>query len=132
MFFLLLALALVLVGCGGGSTSEEGAESASVGDAQAGEAIFAQTLVGTQPGCVTCHSLEPGVTMVGPSLAGIGAAAGSRVSGLSAEDYLRQSIQEPDAHVADGFSSGLMPAALADELSAQELSDLVAYLLTLE
>jgi len=131
VLLLLLILAFTLVACGGGSAPEEAAD-ASGGDAAAGEAVFAQTLVGTQPGCITCHSLEPGVTLVGPSLAAIGADAGSRVSGQSAEDYLRQSIQEPDAHIAEGFSAGLMPAALADELSAQEMSDLVAYLLTLE
>jgi hypothetical protein len=45
---------------------------------------------------------------------------------------LRQSIEEPDAYVAEGFAQGLMPAALADELSAQELADLVAYLQTLK
>ena len=126
----LLMLVLALAACGGSSSDESG--DAIAGDAAAGEAIFAQTLVGTQPGCVTCHSVEPGVTMVGPSLATIGAEAGSRVSGLSAEEYLRQSIQAPNEHIAEGFSAGLMPAALADELSAQELSDLVAYLQTLK
>lgn len=131
VLLLLLAWAFTLVACGGGSAPEEEAD-ASGGDAAAGEAVFAQTLVGTQPGCITCHSLDPGVTLVGPSLAAAGADAGSRVSGQPAEDYLRQSIQEPDAHIAEGFSAGLMPAALADELSAQEMSDLVAYLLTLK
>ncbi len=129
VLLLLLILAFTLAACGGGSAPEEGA---AVGDAAAGQTIFAQTLVGTQPGCVTCHSLEPGVTLVGPSLATIGADAGSRVSGQSAEDYMRKSIEEPDDHIAEGFSAGLMPAALANELSAQELSDLVAYLQTLK
>lgn len=129
VLLLLLILALTLAACGGGSAPEG---DAPAGDAAAGETIFAQTLIGTQPGCVTCHSLEAGVTLVGPSLATIGADAGSRVSGQSAEDYLQQSIQEPDVHITEGFSAGLMPAALADELSAQELSDLVAYLQTLK
>jgi hypothetical protein len=34
--------------------------------------------------------------------------------------------------LVEGFSAGLMPAALADELSAEELADLVAYLQTLK
>jgi hypothetical protein len=70
--------------------------------------------------------------MVGPSLATIGTDAGSRVSGQSAEDYLRQSIENPNDYIPEGFSAGLMPEALSDELSAQEKSDLVAYLLTLK
>jgi mono/diheme cytochrome c family protein len=32
----------------------------------------------------------------------------------------------------DGFAAGVMPAALADELSEQQLADLVAYLMTLQ
>jgi cytochrome c551/c552 len=132
LFMLVLVLGLAACGGGGDADSEGSAGEAAAGDAATGEALFAQTLIGTQAGCATCHSLEPGVTMVGPSLATIGAEAGSRVDGLSAEAYLRQSIEEPDAHLAEGFSAGLMPAALADELSAQELADLVAYLQTLK
>lgn len=126
---LVLVLVLSLVGCGGDS-SPEGA--ASVGDSAAGEALFAQTLIGNQPGCITCHSLEPDVTIIGPSVAGIGTVAGSRVSGQSAEDYLRQSITEPGAHIVEGFSAGLMPAGYASELSEQQLNDLTAYVLSLK
>lgn len=133
LLLLLLVVVLSLAACGGDSTtSTEGSNASTAGDAAAGEALFAQTLIGTQAGCATCHSLEPDVVMVGPSIAGVAAVAGSRVSGLSAEEYLRQSIMEPDAHVVDGFAQGLMPAALATELSEQQLNDLVAYLLTLE
>jgi cytochrome c553 len=60
------------------------------------------------------------------------ARAGSRVSGQSAEAYLRESIKIADAFSVDGFSAGVMPAALGDDLSEQQLADLVAYLLTLE
>jgi mono/diheme cytochrome c family protein len=128
VWLLLWVLALVLAACGGAP----GAGEAATGDEAAGEELFAQTLIGNQPGCSTCHSLEPGGAGVGPSLATIGAEAGSRVSGMSAEEYLRQSIEEPNAHIAEGFAAGIMPAALADALSAQQLNDMVAYLLTLK
>lgn len=36
------------------------------------------------------------------------------------------------AFAVDGFTAGVMPAALGDDLSEQQLADLVAYLLTLE
>jgi cytochrome c551/c552 len=127
VFFLLLALAIGLVACGG-SASEE-ADVPAGGDAAAGEALFTQPLIGTQAGCITCHSLEPGVTLVGPSLATIGADAGSRVSGVSAADYLRKSLLEPDADVTDGFSAGIMPKALAAELSEEQVNDLVTFML---
>jgi cytochrome c551/c552 len=133
LLVLVLGLLLGLVACGGGSApaGEEGQAAAS-GDAAAGESLYSQSLIGTQAGCATCHSLEPGVTMVGPSLATIGADAGSRASGVSAEDYLRKSIMEPDADIAEGFAAGLMPAALADELTEEQVNDLVAFLLTLK
>lgn len=131
--FLMVLLVLSLVACGGESAPAGGdAEPAGPGDAAAGKAIFNQSLIGTQAGCMTCHSLEPGVAMVGPSLGTIGTDAGSRVSGVSAEDFLRKAITEPDADIAEGFAAGIMPAALANELSAQEVNDLIAFLLTLK
>jgi cytochrome c551/c552 len=135
--FLLVVLVVVLAlaACGGDSApapSGSQGEPAGAGDAAAGEELFGQSLIGTQAGCATCHSLEPGVTMVGPSLATIGADAGTRVSGVSAEDFLRQAITDPDADIAAGFAAGLMPAALADELTEQQVNDLIAFLLTLE
>jgi cytochrome c2 len=73
--------------------------------------------------------LELGKTLVGPSLAGIAGRAGNTVAGQSAEQYLRQSITEPDAHVAKGFQKGLM---LKVQLTDAQVSDLTAYLLTLK
>jgi cytochrome c553 len=122
LMLLLLILSLAMAACGGGE-SAPAKESTGPGDAAAGEKLFNETLIGTQAGCTTCHSLEPGVTMVGPSLAGIGA---------KSEDYLRKSITEPDGDLAEGFTPGIMPKALADELSDQQLNDLVAFLRTLK
>jgi cytochrome c551/c552 len=135
--FLLVLVSLLLLGltaCGGGDSApaSSAGEAAGAGDAAAGKELFSQSLIGTQPGCATCHSLEPGVTMLGPSLAGIGSAAGSRVSGVSAEDYLRKSIMDPNADIAEGFAAGIMPAALAGELTEQQTNDLVAFLLSLK
>lgn len=128
----MLVLLASLAACGGESAPAGGEGETAGGDASAGEAIFVQSMVGTQAGCMTCHSLEPGVTLVGPSVANVGAEAGSRVSGLSAEEYLRQSIVEPNAYLVEGFGQGLMPAGYADELTAQQLDDLVAYMLSLK
>jgi len=133
--FVFLVLALLLAACGGGGSEKEEKKEpvpAGAGDPSKGEKLFKETLIGSQPGCITCHSLESGVTLVGPSQSDIGARAGTRVSGLSAEEYLRQSILEPDAHVVEDFAAGTMPVALADELSEQQVKDLIAYMLTLK
>lgn len=119
---------LILAACGGGA-SQAPASGSAAGDAAAGKALFAQSVIGSNPGCITCHSLEAGKTLVGPSMAGIASRAGSTVAGQSAEQYLRQSIAEPDVHVVKGFAKGLMPKPTLDE---KQISDLVAYLLTLK
>ncbi len=77
--------------------------------------------------CAACHNITSD-TLVGPGLAGIGDRAGSTVSGLTAEDYIRQSIVEPGAFVVDGFGP-VMPSFAW--LSGDELNGLVAYLKTL-
>jgi len=126
----LMVAVLALAACGGGGGgASQPAASGGAGDAAAGKALFAQTVIGSNPGCVTCHSLEAGKTLVGPSMAGIAGRAGSAVSGQSAEQYLRQSLAEPDAFVAKGFQKGLMPKpTLTDKLA----NDIFAYLQTLK
>jgi hypothetical protein len=76
--------------------------------------------------------MEPDVVLVGPSMAGIANRAGSQVSGQSAEDYLRESIVDPDAFVVDGFAAGLMTSTYGSALSEQQIEDLVAYMMTLK
>ncbi len=125
----LLAVPLALAACG----SPAPAENQTQGDAARGEALFAQTTLGSNgaPGCVTCHSLEAGVMLVGPSLADVGLRAETAVSGQSASEYLHTSIVDPNAHVADGFVAGVMYQNYGQDLSEQEIADLVAYMLTL-
>jgi cytochrome c2 len=126
----LVAAVLALAACaGGGGGASQPAASGGAGDAAAGKALFAQTVLGSNPGCITCHSLEAGKTLVGPSMAGIAGRAGSTVSGQSAEQYLRQSIAEPDAYTVKGFQKGLMPKPT---LTDKQANDLIAYLQTLK
>lgn len=134
---ILVVLALTLAACGGGNNNADtgGDEIAETGgDAGRGEELYTSTTVGTAnaPGCVTCHSLEEGTVLVGPSHAGVAARAGSYVAGQSAEEYLRESIVDPDAHIVDGFVAGVMYQNYEQDLTAAEIDDLVAYLLTLE
>jgi cytochrome c551/c552 len=123
-------LILGLAACSGGSSGRSSGSGGGGADVAAGEKLFNEKLVGTQPGCVTCHSLEKDVKIVGPSLAGIGDRAGSTVDGQSAEVYLKESITKPDAHVVDGFEVGTMPAELASELSDQDVNNLIGFLMT--
>jgi nitric oxide reductase subunit C len=79
--------------------------------------------------CSTCHSLQPDVVIVGPSLAGIASRAGSRVAGLSAEEYIRTSIVHPSEFIVPGFQD-LMQKNFGDVLTSDQITDLIAYLMT--
>ena len=83
-------------------------------------------------GCANCHerSISNLFRPVGPSLDQVGLVAGKRVPGMSAEEYLRQSITDPGAYVVPGYPDS-MPRGLARELSPEDLAALVAYLASL-
>jgi cytochrome c551/c552 len=85
----------------------------------------------SQFGCNACHTLTDAGAQgtVGPSLNGIGARAASAVAGLEAASYIEQSILDPEAHVVEGFPSGVMPPNFGERLTAEELQTLVDYLL---
>jgi len=117
-----------LTGCA--KASEESAkEEVSV---ERGKSLFHKAVLGGAAGCVTCHSLEPGAVLIGPSLFGIGTQAGERSPDLMAEEYLRQSILEPDAYIAAGFPTKVMPSTYQNNLTPGEVESLVIYLLSLK
>lgn len=126
LLVIVLTAALLLAACSGSGGGEDDPATSP------GKALFAQTIIGTNPGCITCHSLEAGVTLVGPSMAGIGSRAGTAVAGQTAEEYLRTSILEPNAHLVEGFGEGLMPKTWGDNLSQEQIDQLIAYMLTLK
>ena len=82
--------------------------------------------------CATCHSLSPETVIVGPSLADIATHADSRIEGLTAAEYIEESILRPDAYHPPGFEGKQMDTSLAKQLSVAEVEALVAYLLTLK
>ena len=81
--------------------------------------------------CATCHALEPGTVIIGPSLAGIATQAGTRMPGYDARAYLELSIMQPQAYIVDGFTD-VMPRNFPKELTSEELDALIAFLLTLK
>ncbi len=78
-------------------------------------------------GCNACHSLDADTTIVGPSLVGIADRAGTRTS-LSAEDYMRESINDPAAFIVEGFTNSMV----VPKIPADQVEDLIAYISTLE
>lgn len=103
-----------------------------IGKAARGERLYAGTY-----GCSACHGdpKVPDSNNIGPHLGGIGDKAGSRVKDLRAEQYLYESIIEPDAFIAPECKGGVpceAPTAMPEYSSlvtVQDAADLLAYLL---
>ena len=102
----------------------------SGGDPKQGRKLYDEKALGTNVSCRICHSLRPDVAVVGPSFAGVATRAETRVPGMSAEEYLRQSILDPNAHIVEGFSPDMAPPNLVELLTEEQVDDLVAFLMT--
>ena len=115
-------IAMILIACSTGS--EAAATPTQDARQEQGQAVFKLR-------CAQCHALTPDTVVIGPSLAGVATRAANRVEGYSAEEYLEMSILSPKAYLVDGFSD-TMPTNFGKELTSDELSALVAYLMTLK
>ncbi|HRF49841.1 MAG TPA: c-type cytochrome [Anaerolineales bacterium] len=130
----LATAALALAACGGGGGGD------GAGDVARGEALFKQSTIGTAsaPGCSTCHTLD-GSALVGPSQQGLvgraeAAIASAEYAGTATtvEEYIKESITNPDVFLEEGFAAGVMYQNYGTELTEQEIADLVAFLATLK
>ena len=117
-----VCIALVLAACGGGQAG---------GDPEVGEEIF-RTHLEDEPGrhaCRECHSFGD-VSPFAPSVQVIKDNAGRRVEGMSAEEYLRESIVDPSAFIVEGYHDNLMPKVYGEILTEEEIDHLIAFLVT--
>jgi cytochrome c oxidase subunit 2 len=101
---------------GGGAPSGESGGGGGAAAPADGEQIFAAQ------GCGSCHTL---------AAAGASGTVGPNLGKLADTDkaFVRQSIVNPSANVAQGFPDGVMPTDFGDKLSPEELDALVKYLL---
>jgi hypothetical protein len=68
--------------------------------------------------------------VVGPGLAGVATRAETRIPGVSAGAYMRQSIVDSRAFIVSGYPA-VMPVSFPN-LTEEDVSDLIAYLRTLQ
>lgn len=96
-----------------------------------GEAPLEGAMLFRAKGCASCH-VGPGSSSgmsVGPPLIGASDWAGDRRQGMSATDYLAESIRTPSVFISPALSSG-SEASMPDlDLDEAEIAALVAYLL---
>ncbi len=131
LMLVVIISAFLLTACGGGSS-----DGPVVGDAARGEKLYSSPTLGknSAEGCTSCHNNDEsqGDDDKAPYTAGTATRAETRVPGLSAEEYIRESITTPNAYVVESYKADDMYQKWAEDLSEQEFADLVAYLLTLK
>jgi cytochrome c551/c552 len=105
----------------GGAAGGGGATGAGGVAPQAGKALFISN------GCDGCHTFKPAGAKgtVGPDLDDLRQAA--QTAGQPLEQFIRQSIVDPNAYVAPGYQKGVMPGTFAS-LPPAQLDALVKYL----
>ena len=120
-----------------GTTAEPSGTEPSTGSGSAGgsDALVSQgqeIFVGVG-GCAACHTID-GIAagLVGPDQTRIGTEAATRKPGLSAREYIVESIVDPEAFVPTGVERalpGVMTPALTANLTDDEVNALVEFLL---
>lgn len=84
-------------------------------------------------GCAGCHNLNQNQAdvrgPVGPNMADLYERAASRVEGQTAEEYIYNSIVNPNEYVVESYVANVMPQNFADKMSDEEIQSLVEWLL---
>lgn len=113
------------VGASAARTGDDTGRLASAGLAQAktGDQIF------TAAGCAGCHKFGPAGSngTIGPSLDELKTEAGRMEPGKSAEEYIRESLENPNAFIVKGFGPS-MPS-FKGRLTDAQIKALIDYLL---
>ena len=96
------------------------------GNAAAGKSVFSSNQ------CATCHTFKPaGATgTIGPDLDAAPASDAKADNNKDLAAFIKESIVDPDAYVAKGYSKGVMPTTFGSSLSSSQVDDLVAFILS--
>ena len=99
-------------------------QSVCPGDASNGQQVFIGATGATA--CSSCHTTDL-TELVGPGLQDIFARSAERIGGVSAGDYLYQSLRDPASYIVDDFTN-VMPVYDDSLISYDDFLDLIAYL----
>lgn len=128
LLVLFVITSFLLAACGAKS------DGPVVGNPENGKKLYNSATLGknSAEGCISCHNYDEskGLADKAPYTAGTGTRAESRVAGMTAEEYIHESILTPNAYVVENYKEGDMYQKWQEDLSEQQIADLVAYLLT--
>jgi mono/diheme cytochrome c family protein len=115
---------LLLAGCGGEKVVQPtGPVEGTLPKAQAANPAQGKKNFESN-GCGSCHTLKEASATgkVGPDL-------DEALKGKD-EEFIKESITDPNAEIAQGFQPNVMPQTYGTQLTSQQLNDLVAFLKT--
>jgi cytochrome c551/c552 len=107
------------------TTTSSGTTTAATGGAvlAAGKTVF------NANGCAACHTFAPASATgtIGPNL-DTAPTADAQKDNMPVPAFIKQSIVDPNAYIAKGYSKGIMPTTFGTSLSSTQLNDLVAFI----
>jgi cytochrome c551/c552 len=108
------------------TTSAVTTTSSSGGAVAAGKTLFASS------GCASCHTFAPANSSgtIGPNLDTAPAQDAKADGNMDLAAFIKQSITDPKAYLAKGYSTTVMPTNFGSSLSATQLNNLVAFILS--
>jgi nitrite reductase (NO-forming)/hydroxylamine reductase len=145
-FLILLGIGLLVSACGTAAATTAPTTIPTLPPSGANKGLYDSVLAVQamqKSGCAACHKI-PGVPgaagAIGPDLGEMGKLAAERIqkgeykgSAKTASDYILEAIKNPDVYLPPKCGDtpcqkGIMPATLANSISAEELKAMVAYL----
>ncbi len=108
------------------TTSATTTSSSAGGDIAAGKALF------NSSGCSSCHTFTAAGSSgaVGPNLDTAPATDAASDGNMALGAFIKQSIVDPSAYIAKGYSDGIMPKTFGTSLKPAQIDDLVAFILS--
>ncbi|MCU0511236.1 MAG: c-type cytochrome [Anaerolineae bacterium] len=109
------------------------AVAALTGDADRGKQLYegqARSQANARFGCSGCHmggSQAPDTELTWANVTGQRLNE-AQFAGWTPEQYLIHSIVLPNEYIVTGYSSGVMPANFGEQMTAQDMADIIAYL----
>jgi len=108
------------------TTSATTTTSSSGGQIAAGRALFSSS------GCAACHTFTAAGSSgsIGPNLDTAPATDAANDGNMSLAAFIKESIVNPSAYIAKGYSDGIMPKTFGTSLKPAQIDDLVAFILS--
>jgi cytochrome c2 len=133
LIILFVLITTVISACSAGTNQQ----AEIMGDPEEGRLVYENK---QRIRCDHCHTMDGTDLRGGPSLLGISERAGERVPGMSAVEYLEQSLLEPNAYIVEGSEYEMKAYQVVDPqevdfmlpgmLTQEEMDDLIAFLMT--